>query len=351
MADEVARIVIADPDEKYIRSYEEELLKKYASKAVIQIITTSEYKENYFRLNRDIDLLIIDQAFYGDFLQEQNVAHTIVLQSEVTTDIEETENQKVLMKYLPTEKLFEEIEAMLGAGTIEKDVRLSSAGIKEKKTFITAVYSSIGGCGKSLVAMALGKKLKKIGETALVIGCDDMQSFDIYVESRQNADEALAGMIKSNDENLYWNVLKNISNEQVPCLLPFGKPLSALGIGAKELTDLITLIAEKQDFDYIILDLGSDMGEVNRAMTKMADLCILITEPNLCSARKLEKLAMNQDLVPVNATITIANQMHSDGLRLNSSNLFGSFGAYENIEEAMEDPLFYRIALEITGEI
>ena len=88
MAEEVARIVIVDPDEKYIRSYEEELLKKYAQKAVVQIITNYEYRENYFRLNRDIDLLIIDQTFYGDFLKEQNIAHTIVLQTEVTTDIE-----------------------------------------------------------------------------------------------------------------------------------------------------------------------------------------------------------------------------------------------------------------------
>ena len=107
MAEEVARIVIVDPDEKYIRSYEEELLKKYAQKAVVQIITNYEYRENYFRLNRDIDLLIIDQMFYGDFLKEQNIAHTIVLQTEVTTDIEETDTQKILMKYLPVEKLFE----------------------------------------------------------------------------------------------------------------------------------------------------------------------------------------------------------------------------------------------------
>ena len=66
--------------------------------------------------------------------------------------------------------------------------------------------------------------------------------------------------------------------------------------------------------------------------------------------RKLEKLVMNQDLFPVKASITIANQMRSDGIRLNPETLFGSFAGYDNIEEAMEDPLFYRIVLEITED-
>lgn len=339
-----AQLVIADPDQEYIRQFEEELIRKFDSRAQIQIITSPTYLANYFRVHRVIDILVIAREFYDTFVKEHDIGHMIVLDREITFEEDDETEKTVLQKFTTKEELFAFIEEGL------KDAPLlqpEKPKLKEKVPKVISVYSPIGGSGKSLVAYALAKKMKKLEETVVVIGCDDLQSIGIYLENRQHADEALAASLKSPNGDTYWEVLKNISQEEAPCLLPFEKPLSVLGLGTDQILKLIRLLKEKGDFGNIILDLGTDMGELNRALIQMSDVCILITEPNVVACRKLEKLVMNQDLLPVKSSITIANQMRSDGIRLNPETLFGSFAGYDNIEEAMEDPLFYRIVLEV----
>lgn len=341
----LAQLVIADPDQEYIRQYEEELIHAFEDRAQIQIITSPTYLSNFFRVHRVIDILVIAREFYDTFVKEHDIGHMIVLDREISVDIEGGTENTVVEKFTTKEELFAFIEESLKDEPMEQPKAPDQ--VKERVPKIIAVYSPIGGCGKSLVSFALGKKMKKLEETAVVVGCDDLQSIGIYLENRQHADEALAAALKAPDENTYFEILKNISQEEVPCLLPFEKPLSVLGIRAIQMITLVELLKEKGDFNNIILDLGCDMNETNRALVQMADVCILITEPNICACRKLEKLVMNQDLFPVKSSITIANQMRSDGIHLNPETLFGSFAGYDNIEEAMEDPIFYRIVLEI----
>lgn len=341
----LAQLVIADPDQEYIRQYEEELIKAFESRAQIQIITSPAYLSNYFRIHRVIDILVIAREFYDSFVKEHDIGHMIVLDREIHVDLEGGTENTVVEKFTSKEELFTFIELSLQDEPMEQPKAPEEEKIRKPK--VIAVYSPIGGSGKSLVAFALGKKMKMLEETAVVVGCDDMQSIGIYLENRQHADEALAASLRAPNEDTYFEILKNIVQEELSCLLPFEKPLSVLGIGTMQLITLVELLKEKGDFNNIILDLGSDMSETNRALVQMADICILITEPNVCALRKLEKLVMNQELFPVKASITIANQMRSDGIRLNPETLFGSFAGYDNIEEAMEDPLFYRIVLEI----
>ena len=94
--------------------------------------------------------------------------------------------------------------------------------------------------------------------------------------------------------------------------------------------------------------MGSDLAETNRTLISISDICIVITEPNLNACRKLEKIVMNQDVFNATKSLTISNHIRTDGIHLNADGLFGSISAYNSVEAAMEDPLFYRLALEIT---
>ena len=352
MEDRRAKVIIADPDYKYIKGFEEQLLTEFMPYVNFQIITSPEYLANYFRVHREIDILIISREFYGIFVKEHDIGNILVLEEEISFEIENDEETPVnsLMKYSDPEEIFSFIRSKIKFEDTEKEsISKARPLIRERESHLIAVYSPIGGCGKSLTAYALGEKIRKLGNTAVVIGLDDVQSLSVYLENRQNADESLADALKNPGENTYWEILKNITQENVPCLLPFERPLSALGIGEEEISNLIAFIKEKKDFEYIIADLGTTLDTSNRAILASADYCILITEPNLLSCRKLEKLVMNQDLIPVNATVTIANQIHGDGMRLNQEGIFGNIAAYDTIAEAIDDPLFYRLALEITS--
>lgn len=342
-------IVIADPDIEYIKSYEEDLILKFSEKASIQIITEAEYLENYFRLHRDIDVMLIAREFYGEYLKEHNISHLMLVNKKINMNPDASDAQRHILKYRPKEELITFVEQSLENEAATTDFDNIDLGADDlKQTTVIAVYSPIGGCGKSLAAIALAKKLKKLGESALVIGCDDLQGFGAFLDTRDNADPALALLLREISEGTYWSVLKNIYHGEIAALLPFEKPLSELGIRSEQLYDLITLLKEKGDFSYIILDLGNSLDKIVQTMLTISDDVILITEPKMISCRVMEKFRMNTDLVSMQHTYVISNQYRTEGFHLDSDHLFGAFTGYETAEEAMEDPVFYRLALELT---
>lgn len=343
-------IVIADPDAEYVKSYEEALILRFQPETTIQIITEPEYLENYFRLHREIDVLLIAKEFYGDYLKEHSIAHMMIVNARKSTDPAADDADRHVLKYRSREELLEFIEKSLANESEPADFEEIDFPQEEEKHTATviSVYSPIGGSGKSLAAIALAKKLKKLGESALVIGCDDLQSFGVFLDTRENADPELALMLQEISENTYWSILKNIYHGDITCMLPFEKPLSELGIRSNQLYDLVSLLREKGDFSYLILDLGSSLDKTVQAMISISDHVILIAEPKMSSCRMMEKLSLNMDLLSVDNSYTISNQYRTEGFHLDSENLFGAFAGYGSAEEAMEDPVFYRLALELS---
>ena len=341
-------IVIADPDIEYIKSYEEDLVIRFRDRATIQIITEAEYLENYFRLHRDIDVLLIAMEFYGTYLKEHNISHMMIVNEKKSVDSENENASFNVMRYRSKDELLDFVEN--GLSSESEPIEFSDIEFPEEKarTKVISVYSPVGGSGKSLASIAIARKLKKLGETALVIGCDDLQSFGVFLDTRENADPELALRLQEITEDTYWSVLKNIYMSEASYLLPFEKPLSALGIGSEQLFDLVTLLKEKKDFSYIILDLGSGLDKEVKTLMSISDICVLIAESKMSSCRMMEKFMMNMDILSVQKMYSIANQYRTEGFRLEDDNLFGSFAGYDSAEEAMEDPVFYRLALDIT---
>lgn len=347
--EQLKHIVIADPDIEYIKSYEEDLVTQFCDRASIQIITEAEYLENYFRLHRDIDVLLIAREFYGTYLKEHNISHMMLINEKKNVESGNGNSQFNILKYRPKEEILSFVEN--GLSSEKEQIEFSELEVTEEKakTKVISVYSPIGGSGKSLVSIALAKKLKKLGENVLVIGCDDLQSFGIFLDTRENADPELALRLQEISEDTYWSVLKNIYMGEVACLLPFEKPLSALGIYSEQLFDLINLLKEKKDFSYIVLDIGSGFNKEVQTLISISDICVFIAESKMSSCRMMEKFMMNMDLLSIQKSYTIANQFRTEGFRLENENLFGSFAKYDSVDEAMEDPVFYRLALEIIG--
>ncbi len=340
------RIVIADPDIEYLKHHEEEFLLEFGERASIQIITEREYLENYFRVHREIDVLLIAGDFYGDYLAEHDISHIMVLDEERIVGPDEENAPANIINYKSRESVFSFVEHSLSDNNEMEETEVTEEKI-EAETTVVAVYSPVGGSGKSLASIALARKLKKLGETVLLIGCDDLQSFSVFLNTRENADPELAVKLRDFAEDTYWSVLKNIYMDETSFLLPFEQPLSSLGIGAEQLLGLVGLLKEKKDFSYIILDLGSAMNKEMHSLIALSDVCIFITESKMTSCRMMEKFMMNTDIISAKKHYFIANQYRTEGFRLERDNLFGSFAGYNSSQEAMEDPLFYRLALEL----
>ncbi len=352
MAEETRKksLLIACPNTDFIKTREEKLLRMMDGRAELRVITDKHYFIDYFSEMDRVDVLIIDRSFYEPYLEAQDIRHMIVLNDEIPQAFEgENENTTHIniMKYISEEEFLEVVEKSLtaceeGEGDLEEPV--SGAD----RLTVIACYSPVGGAGVSTTALGLGRKLTRLEEKVLIVGCDDMQSIGALLESRDNADDELAEALKNPSEETYWTILKNICLEGASVLLPFERPLYSLGVGAEEFITLLNILEKKRDFSYVILDLGSHFGEDTARLMQRADVNICVTEPVLTSLRKQEKVFMNRAAMDYNPDYIVSNQHHSDHMRLDSEYLFGTIADYPTGAEALDDPLLYSLALEIS---
>ena len=91
-----------------------------------------------------------------------------------------------------------------------------------------------------------------------------------------------------------------------------------------------------------------DEQQAQPLMTKI-DYLILLTETNQIANRKMQKLLGDPDFLPKCECFLVANEYRTDGMRIASESVFGVISPYANWEEAVEDPVFYQIALKVTG--
>lgn len=338
------KLVIYDSDYDYLKSLEEKLIRRFSDRVQIQMITDPSYGEVFFRTPRNIDVLVVDEHFYGPYLEEHDIGQILVLVPGIEISTELPEYVQQLVKYVPEEEFFGAIEKLLEAKRREQQ---EEAAPGRGKTRVIAVYSAAGGCGKSLTAVALARKLQRLDAPALLIGCDGLQSFSVYLNPEEYAEEILAEKLKEPDEDTYWNILQNIQRKELTCLRPFSKPLYSLGIGLRELENLLSLLKEKQDFSYLILDLGSEFNEKNCRLMEEADVGVFITQANQAAAKKMWKFRKSLPLISGKETYVLCNQYGTDRTGIAGETQLEMLPQYPRWEEALEDPVFYRIALEI----
>ncbi len=337
-------LVVLESDPGSCRKREDALIRRYADIAEVQFITEQDFLDTYFAEDRNIDVILTDAGMFRRIPHPEKAGRIILLTGRRNRPEARPENTEEVSDGIQEAALFQKIDAALSRGA----AAAGSPGQVIRETKIAAVYSPIGGCGKSLTALAVARKLRRLDTKVLVIGCDPMQSFSVYLKKEEFAGEDLVRQLKDPSDDTYWTILQNIRTDGISWLCPFEKSLSALQMGMPEWKKLLDILMAKKDFDVIILDLGTDMTpQVVELIGRKATL-VMLTEANEIAGRKMQKLLKNPQILPKCKGILVANEYHSDGIRIAPESLFGTIAPYDTWEEALEDPVFYRIALQIT---
>ncbi|MGI6051633.1 MAG: AAA family ATPase [Bilifractor sp.] len=349
------QMVIIDTDYDYLRGLEEDIIRRFSVESDIQIITDPGYVETYFSKEHTIDLLIVDDENYSEQITGQKIGKIFLLTGNIDTERVFPDHVQAFLKNGDNAALLQEIENVLQRDQDTEEVQ-GTSGTGEgqeqtperKETKIVGVYSPIGGCGKSLISVALARKLKMLDQKVLVIGCDPTQSVSVFFDEDKTASSELAEKLKNPDEDTYWTILQNIGTDEVSYLLPFGKSLKTMGLHTRHLKVLLDILKDKKDFDFIILDVGSQMSQAMSEILDQAKAMILVTEPNEIASRKMRKLLSDADALPTCECILLSNEYHSDGMRIPNNTVFGTILTHPNWMDAEEDPVFYNVALKLT---
>ena len=338
-------LVIVDTSQEFLPQVEEEIIRRYADIMTVQILTETEARDSFFAEPREIDVLWIGHESYNLQILESKVGHTFLIAPEEGEDTR-AEGVDIIVNSVPAAEIFFRVEEELGnRGVVQNQEDYLD---EYHNTRIIAVYSPIGGCGKSLVAYALAKKLRKLDQKVLLVACDPTQSTGVYYPGNSFANEDLAEKLIQPDDGTYWTILQNIEQDEISYLRPFEKNLTSLEIGMAQWELLLTVLQEKEDFDYIVLDIGTLLDRATASLLTKADFLILITEANLIANRKMQKLLSDSELLPKCECFLVANEYRTDGIRIAPETVFGTISHYDSWEDALEDPVFYQIALKVT---
>ncbi|MGN0363821.1 MAG: AAA family ATPase [Bilifractor sp.] len=350
MDEKKPQLVIIDTASGFFKGMEAEVIQHYSTDADVQAITDPGYEDAFFSMEQEIDVLLIDQASYGDGSRFAGhpIRRIFLLVPEVEVSGKYPDNVTVMVSFVPKEEIFNKVDAVLWQRENEESQEQTDAEqTPEKQTRVVGVFSPVGGCGKSLVCVALARKLKKLDQKVLLIGCDDSQSISVYLPGNHYASEDLAQKLIHPDDDTYWTILQNIKTDVVSYLLPFEKSLSSMGIGMKELDVLISTLVEKKDFDFIVLDLGGYLDKGIAEKLNSLHALVLLTEANVLANRKMQKLLRNGELLPKCQCMIVANEYNADDVRVPRDKVFGTIAPYTTWEKALEDPVFYRLALAL----
>ena len=141
------RLVIIDSDYGYIKQMEEALIRRFRSRAQIQIITDPAYLDVYFRTPRTIRIVSRwrTQQLLRGAPRRRNTQSIIFCCWVPEVDIEKTfpDKVKAMMKYLPYEEILQAIDDFMTPE--EEEEKEETASVEKPETKVVAVYSPIGG--------------------------------------------------------------------------------------------------------------------------------------------------------------------------------------------------------------
>jgi len=352
------QLVIIDTDYDYLKNIEADVIRRFSRTAEVQFITDAGYVDAWFSERQSIDLLVVDSENYGEQLIGQKIHHIFLMTDQLDSSRSYPEHVDIFLKNTDPQSLLDQMDSVLKKSvTMEDPSDVSSItedgtvfNDERRDTQIIGVYSPIGGCGKSLICKALAKKLKMLDQQVLLIGCDPTQSLSVYFDEDRFASDDLAEKLRHPDEDTYWTILQNIGQEEVSYLLPFEKTPRAMGLKDENLKVLLDILTDKKDFDYIILDLGTEMTTARQEIMNRARALILVTEPNEIASRKMRRLLRNTGALPTCECILLSNEYHSDGLKIPNNTVFGSILTHSSWMDAEGDPIFYNVALRLTDQ-
>lgn len=268
-------LVIADKDEAYVESITNYLAKNYPQRFRVIYFTESEYFVNYFSNNKKmIDILLLCPQWYSSSISTTMINTPIILTRGVLDKV--IDGWEVINKYQKGNKLVSNIINCFA----ERNPNRCYISDHEKKTKVTAVYSPIGGCGKTSIAVGCSINSSESGNSVFYLNLEEIQSTPYFFncEASRNLSNIIY-YIKEKKKNITLNI-EGIRNKDYQYNIHyFSPPESIIDMNETTGDEIHSLIHElkiSNNYDEIFIDMSTNMNDKNIAVLKYSDQIIMV---------------------------------------------------------------------------
>lgn len=280
-------LVLCDPEEDYVQHMADFLRRK--KEAAWEIVTYTK-PEELVKLEERIEILLISEAVYGDFVAKLSVKLPILLNESGVVQEKGLVN---IDKYQEAEKVRQEVLAHYMEREKEYFPRLGGV----TQTQLIGMYSPVRRCLQTTFALTYGQLLAEKHRT-LYLSFEHYAGLEEWQECRQQDLSALLYFQQAEEEGFAMHlqaIVQRIGNLEYVASMVNGENL--LYITIQEWQKLLRSIMESGEYEYIILDLSESMQGLFEILRMCSKVYTIIQEDTKarCKMSQYEQLLTSQE--------------------------------------------------------
>lgn len=295
------RILLAAGDENYLMTLALKFHAELDDNIELNVISDYGYLEgcvNGGYTNEKI--LIIGKEFF------YNTLNYSVFESIIVLD-ESEENVSVFQNYISVNK-FANVDVIYDCVVGQTSLKETARRLSTKGTSVIAVYSPIGGAGKTTMAYGLCYAFSKTFKKCLYVSLDSLQAFGHLFGRQETLPAEMEKHITNQEEGLADGIRTSIKNAVFDYLPPARMSMYALGLSIKNYAYLINEIKNTNEYDYIVVDMVSDLQSDTATIIGQADKVVCIGLQDYASVCRMERLVSCVDTSDGNKFLFVCNK-------------------------------------------
>jgi len=277
--------------------------------ADIEIITDSEYMEEYFTTPRTMDVLVIEESMYSEKLSMHTIGKTFVLVEDMGDGDEPVYRMPNASRDVICLFRYCNISTLVGYII---PIEWKKKQGKQKEPQIIAVISPAGGTGTTTVAMGLSACMKQNLKSALYLNMQNYQNFQFYLENKSCLPIEACTYLKVSDARIYEKMKPFMLKDDFLYLPPLRTTRESAGISIQGYMELARAAQKSGDFDFIIVEIGNELTSEVLKFLKYANKVYVVVTQDAYSTMKLDVMKYNINCSDKDKYIFVCNHFDKE---------------------------------------
>ncbi len=286
------RMAVADKNRDYAERVSG-VLQQY-EELTLSVFTNGESLRRAIEENA-CQIVLFDPDISEEKIHFSDQIMPIALVSDVTQNTGLYDDITKIKKYQRISNIYKEIIRNFSEFAGNDVISFYSGNIAK----MMAVYSPVGGCGKTAVAMAVAERLHKEKKRVLFLTTEQINSSVLkFPVKEEGITELVAALNGSTNLELKIKGLIKENEDGIMYLEGFSRIVDYKDVDEKELLDVLRKVRTCNVCDYIVVDTGSCIDALSSAVLHEADRILLVVRNDECAEFKVNSF-LEQNIVDI----------------------------------------------------
>jgi len=300
-------LLIADSDQAYVERLTTYLNNNDSHRFSISYVTSKEAMVTYLnKRSNNLDIALVHPSMSKEISVAHNV--TTILLTDGRINILD-KDKHVMSKFLRGDLIASQLIEVYTREHPEH-MYLNKSNRKLKTI---AVFSPLGGVGKSLISAGCAMVAQKMGKEVFYLNLEDGCSTSCYFDGEGfSSISELIYYLKNKKEQLHIKIEAIAFRDAVSGVKSFAPPESLMDIAelsTEEIEELITNVMNS-NHELLFIDLSNQLSQKNMKALELADEILLIGSPTNTGSRRMNQFLKHMSVLEKRKGLSFMSKIH-----------------------------------------